>query len=201
MNVLFNVNFYGNVIQTYSFTAFGSSYNLYCIVILLLSKHSLFILKLVEYCSNIMCFQDKFLRFLELHNDIYFVSENTLRVLLACFRTLLVITPCQESSSVIYSEVKNMIYKLCDSNWKSQIFKATWRSTIQGDHIPGKYVHLSIITILKFTVGQKQNINSYHHLLTDCSNKQQSINSIHQNENLLWSCIGDSLHMVCCTRW
>ena len=103
-----------------------------------------------------MCFQEKFLRFLELHNDIYFVRVNALRVLLACFRTLLVITPCQESSSVIYSEVKIMIYKLCDSNGKSQIFKATWRSTIQGDHIPGKYIHLSIISILNSLLAKNK---------------------------------------------
>ena len=122
-----------------------------------------------------MCFQEKFLRFLELHNDIYFVRVNALRVLLACFRTLLVITPCQESSSVIYSEVKIMIYKLCDSNGKSQIFKATWRSTIQGDHIQGKYRYLFIIpTFQMINFPHLDNFKILTHIIFDLQTVQSN---------------------------
>ena len=52
------------------------------------------------------------------------------------------------TSNVIYVKVQIMVYKLCDSNWNSQIVKATWRRTIQGDHISGKYIDLFIIMML-----------------------------------------------------
>ena len=75
------------------------------------------------------------------------------------------------TSNVIYFKVQIMMHMLCDSNWKSQFFKATWRSTIHRDHIPSNYINLFIIVYYKYHLNKNKILT---HIIFDLQTVQSN---------------------------